>query len=229
MRAAGLSIAADARAMLLSLLGGDRLASRNEIRKLALYAQGQGRRRARRRDGGGGGRFRARARRRAQLRIRRADRRHRSRVRQGARWRLLALPRSFRPRIRHVANLHKMKLAADAGGSIEAAMKRGAPPVHFTREKLVGEALRAWTPARLLRAIAAARRRIARRPPQRTAGRSDCATDVVIDRGQCAAQKIVIPNAAGHRPRKAGRSPVELQIQLIAMRHPAIARRRIPT
>ena len=37
--------------------------------------------------------------------------------------------------IRQVANLHKMKLAVDAGDSIEFAMKRGAPPVHFTREK----------------------------------------------------------------------------------------------
>ena len=46
-----------------------------------------------------------------------------------------------------------MKFAVDAGGSIEFAMKRGAPPVHFTREKLVGEALRGWTPARLLRAM----------------------------------------------------------------------------
>ena len=41
MREANLTIAPDARAALLSLLGGDRLASRNEIRKLALYARGQ--------------------------------------------------------------------------------------------------------------------------------------------------------------------------------------------
>src|SRR5215471_3292583 len=41
MRAAGLTIAADARAALLDLIGADRLASRNEIRKLALYAQGK--------------------------------------------------------------------------------------------------------------------------------------------------------------------------------------------
>jgi DNA polymerase-3 subunit delta len=32
-------------------------------------------------------------------------------------------------------------------------MKRGAPPVHFTREKPVAEALRAWTAPRLLRAM----------------------------------------------------------------------------
>src|SRR5580704_35269 len=42
MRAAGLELAPDARALLIPLLGGDRAASRNEIRKLALYARGQG-------------------------------------------------------------------------------------------------------------------------------------------------------------------------------------------
>jgi DNA polymerase III subunit delta len=41
MRAVGLSLSPDARALLLPLLGGDRAASRNEIRKLALYARGK--------------------------------------------------------------------------------------------------------------------------------------------------------------------------------------------
>ena len=41
MHAANLAITQDARITLLSLLGGDRLASRNEIRKLATYSQGQ--------------------------------------------------------------------------------------------------------------------------------------------------------------------------------------------
>ena len=41
MRAAGLSITPDARAALLPLLGGDRRASRNEVRKLTLYAHGK--------------------------------------------------------------------------------------------------------------------------------------------------------------------------------------------
>ena len=36
-----LTITPDARALLLSLLGGDRMASRNEMQKLALYAHGQ--------------------------------------------------------------------------------------------------------------------------------------------------------------------------------------------
>ena len=42
LRAANLKIAADARAALMGLLGGDRQASRNELRKLALFAHGEG-------------------------------------------------------------------------------------------------------------------------------------------------------------------------------------------
>lgn len=41
VRAAGLSIARDARAALLASLGGDRLATRSELSKLTLYAQGR--------------------------------------------------------------------------------------------------------------------------------------------------------------------------------------------
>src|SRR5260370_20892607 len=41
MRAAGLSLAPDARAMLIPLLGGDRAASRSEIQKLTVYARGR--------------------------------------------------------------------------------------------------------------------------------------------------------------------------------------------
>ena len=41
LRASNLTIAPDARVALTSLLGGDRQASRNEIRKVALYAHGQ--------------------------------------------------------------------------------------------------------------------------------------------------------------------------------------------
>jgi DNA polymerase-3 subunit delta len=55
--------------------------------------------------------------------------------------------------IRQVSNLHKMKLAIDDGDSVEWAMKRGAPPVHFTREKRVGDALRVWSPQRLVRTM----------------------------------------------------------------------------
>ena len=42
LRVSNLRIAPDARAVLMGLLGGDRQASRNELRKLALYAHGAG-------------------------------------------------------------------------------------------------------------------------------------------------------------------------------------------
>lgn len=42
LRAANLRIAPDARAALMTLLGGDRQASRNELRKLTLFALGEG-------------------------------------------------------------------------------------------------------------------------------------------------------------------------------------------
>src|SRR5579872_6589551 len=42
LRLSSLRIASDARAVLMALLGGDRQASRNELRKLALYAHGKG-------------------------------------------------------------------------------------------------------------------------------------------------------------------------------------------
>src|ERR1700730_8323153 len=41
LRVSDLRIAPDARASLMALLGGDRQASRNELKKLALYAHGQ--------------------------------------------------------------------------------------------------------------------------------------------------------------------------------------------
>jgi DNA polymerase-3 subunit delta len=42
LKISSLRIASDARAVLMGLLGGDRVASRNELRKLALYAHGKG-------------------------------------------------------------------------------------------------------------------------------------------------------------------------------------------
>src|SRR5450755_4336805 len=42
LRVSNLRIAPDARATLMALLGGDRQASRNELKKLALYAHGEG-------------------------------------------------------------------------------------------------------------------------------------------------------------------------------------------
>jgi DNA polymerase-3 subunit delta len=152
MRTAGLAIAPDARVMLLSLLGGDRLASRNEIRKLALYAQGRERvevadvmavvadASALALDGVVDAAFAGRT---AETET------EFGKARAGG-----SSPGAIiSAAIRQVANLHKMRLAVDAGDSPEFVMKRAAPPVHFTREKPVGEALRAWSAPRLVSAM----------------------------------------------------------------------------
>ena len=152
LRASNLSIAADARAALSALLGGDRLASRNEIRKLALYAKGQksieladvmavvADASALALDGVIDAAFAGKT---AEVET------EFGKARDGG-----SSPAAIiSAAIRQVANLHKMKLAVEGGDSIEFAMKRGAPPVHFTREKLVGMALRGSSPARLLRTM----------------------------------------------------------------------------
>jgi len=153
MRAAKLTLAPDARAALAALLGGDRLASRSELRKLAVYAMGRERveladvlavvadASEQALDGVIDAAFAGDT--------REVDSEF-GKARAGG-----SSPAAIvSAAIRQVASLHKMKLAVEAGDSIEWAMKRGAPPVHFTREKAVGAALRAWTPARLLRAMA---------------------------------------------------------------------------
>jgi len=153
LRAASLAIAPDARAMLVTLLGGDRLASRNEIRKLILYAQGNERIELAdvmavvsdasdmALDGVLDAAFAGRT----------GDTETEfAKARAGGSSPAAILSAA----IRHVANLHKMRLAIDGGDSAEFAMKRAAPPVHFTREKQVAEALRAWSAPRLLRAMA---------------------------------------------------------------------------
>jgi DNA polymerase-3 subunit delta len=152
MRAEAMTIAPDARAALLALLGGDRLGSRNEIRKLALYCKDQktieiidvmavvADASALALDGVIDAAFAGKT---AEVET------EFGKARAGG-----SSPAAIvSAAIRQVANLHKMKLAVEGGETIEFAMKRGAPPVHFTREKPVGEALRTWAPARLLRAM----------------------------------------------------------------------------
>jgi DNA polymerase-3 subunit delta len=152
MRAAGLSIAADARAALLDLIGGDRLASRNEIRKLTLYAKGQksvelpdvmavvGDASQIALDGLIDAVFAGKT--------TEADVEFAKARASGS-----SPPTIVSMAIRQVANLHKMRLAIAGGDSIEFAMKRSAPPVHFSREHHVSGALRVWTPQRLIRAM----------------------------------------------------------------------------
>ena len=133
MRDAKLTIAPDARAALVSLIGGDRQASRSEIRKLALYAHGK--ERVTLDD---------------VLRSWPTLRRWRS-----MRW-WTPPSRAAPPEteaqfskamsagtssgtimswaLRYVTQLHKARVALDAGDDSYAAMRSFVPPIHFRRE-----------------------------------------------------------------------------------------------
>jgi DNA polymerase-3 subunit delta len=152
MREAGLTIAPDARAKLSDSLGGDRLASRGELRKLTLYARGKERIELAdvlavvsdasdlALDGVIDASFAGDT---------RGVESEFGKARAGG-----ASPAAIvSAAIRQVANLHKMRLALDAGDAPDFVMQRAAPPVHFTRKEAVGAALRAWDAPRLLRAM----------------------------------------------------------------------------
>jgi DNA polymerase III subunit delta len=153
MREAQLILSDEARSALTALLGGDRLGSRSEIRKLALYCKGQrsigladvmavvADASALALDGVIDATFAGNT---VEVEI------EFGKARAGG-----SSPAAIiSAAIRQVASLHKMKLAIESGETIELAMKRFVPPVHFTREKNVGSALRGWSSVRLLRAMA---------------------------------------------------------------------------
>src|SRR5258708_18993073 len=152
MRQAKLTIAPDARAALVSLIGGDRQASRGEIRKLALYAHGKER---------------------VVLDDVLAVVADASAMALGAvidaafAGKTAELETQFSKALgagtapgtimsgtlRFVAQLHKARLALDAGDSTDDALRAFIPPVHFSRRSAVEGALRTWTAPRLARAM----------------------------------------------------------------------------
>ena len=153
MRTASLTIAPDARALLLSLIGGDRRASRNEIRKLALYAQGKERveiddilavtadasalELAGLIDAAFGGR--------APEVETQFDKARAGGTYPGA---------IVTAALRHAIQLHKARLSLDEGGASERALYMFVPPVHFRRKPMVEAALAAWSAPRLERVMA---------------------------------------------------------------------------
>ncbi|MEX0842681.1 MAG: DNA polymerase III subunit delta [Xanthobacteraceae bacterium] len=153
MRAAGLSITADARAALVTLLGGDRLASRNEIRKLALYALGKtqvtiedvaavvAEASALTLDAVADAMFAGRATE-AQAQFAKASA---AGTAPGA---------IVSAALRQVMQLHKLRLVVEEGTAAGRAVEAVQPPIHFRRKPLVESAVRAWTAQRLVRAMA---------------------------------------------------------------------------
>jgi len=172
MHANGLSISPDARAALVPLLGGDRLASRHELRKLAIYAGGKT---ATNKPStyktstdeilGDKPRVQladviaivsdasaleldelidaAFAGRTGELEAQFAK----------ARTAATAPSTILSAAVRHVAQLHKARLAVEEGTPLGAAVEGFAPYVHFSRKDAIAAALGIWTAARLARAM----------------------------------------------------------------------------
>jgi DNA polymerase-3 subunit delta len=148
MREAKLSIAPDARAALASLIGGDRQASRSEIRKLALYAHGK--------DRVGLDDVLAVVADASALALDAVvDAAFAGRPSETETQLSKALSAGTSPgsiltwALRYVTQLHKARLALDAGEDNFAAMRSFIPPVHFRRDTQVKAALNAWTAPRL--------------------------------------------------------------------------------
>jgi DNA polymerase-3 subunit delta len=149
MRSANLRIAQDARASLMALLGGDRQASRNELRKLTLYAHGEGEVTLDHVmtvvadasemkldpivDGAFGGKP-------GQVESEFGK----------------AMVAGTYPGViisaaqRHAAWLHKSALTVASGTAVSAVLEGGFPRLHFSRKPAAETALRNLSPARLL-------------------------------------------------------------------------------
>lgn len=148
MRAFELRIAPDARAALVDLLGADRATSRNELRKLALYARGEDEvtlahvmavvtdASALALDAIVDGAFAGRP---ADV-----DTAFARAMAAGTYPGMIVLSAQ-----RQAALLHKARLAVDDGQSITSAVESGFPRLHFSRKPLVEAALQASSTARL--------------------------------------------------------------------------------
>jgi DNA polymerase-3 subunit delta len=152
MHKAGISISPQARAALLPLLGGDRLASRNEIEKLALFARGKDRvevddvievvadASAAALDALLDAAFAGAT---SELEIQLAK----------ARTAGTSASTIMAAALRQVSQLHRARLAIEQGISVSNAASAMQPFLHFSRRAPVEKALSSWTSARLERAM----------------------------------------------------------------------------
>jgi DNA polymerase III subunit delta len=152
MRENGLSISPDARAALVPLLGGDRLASRHELGKLALFARGKARvelddviavvsdASTLALDDLIDAAFAGRT----------GELEHQLGKAHTAGTSASTIVSTA---LRHVAQLHKARLAVEDGAPVGAAAEAVAPFVRFDRKAAIEAALRTWTAARLARAM----------------------------------------------------------------------------
>jgi DNA polymerase-3 subunit delta len=150
MRAASLTISPEARTALLPLIGGDRLASRSEVQKLALFAHGKGKvelddvlaviadASALALDSLVDAVFAGRI---AEVEFQFGK----AQVAGTSPGAIISAAQ------RQVAVLHKARLAVDDGRSVDDVMQ--ATYVHFSRKTAVEAALRIWSSPRLERAM----------------------------------------------------------------------------
>jgi DNA polymerase-3 subunit delta len=153
MRAAGLTIAPEARAALVSLLGGDRRASLSEVRKLALYAHGRPRvelddvlavvadASALALDGVVDAAFAGNP-----AEVEKEFARARSSG--------IAPGRIVTAALVQLSQLHRARLAVESGTSLTEAVERITPKAQFRRMPAVEAALKRWTAARLEQTMA---------------------------------------------------------------------------
>ena len=152
MRAAKLPIAPEARSALVALIGGDRRASRNELRKLTLYAHGRG-------EVTLDDVFAVVADASALALDTLIDAIFAGRVGEVESQLTKALSSGtgigsiMYAAQRQITQLHKARLEIEAGGNVEGALSGFIPPVHFRRRPFVEAALKAWTAERLERAM----------------------------------------------------------------------------
>jgi len=152
LRQAGLAIAPDARAALMPFLGGDRQATRGELRKLALYAHGRDRitvddvmavvadASAVALDNVIDAAFAGKP---AEVEA------HFARARgEGT-----APGTIVSAALRHLSSLHRLRIAIEDGQSVSGAVEGARPPIHFRRKPAIDLALRAWTAAKLADAM----------------------------------------------------------------------------
>src|SRR5207237_884177 len=151
VRAGARNFAPAARAALVPLLGGDRLASRSELRKLALYARGKNRielddvlavvadASALALDAAIDTAFAGRT---GDLEF------HLAKAQTAG----TSASTIISAALRQAALLHKARLAIESGQPVQAAV--ASPYLHSRRKPLIEAALNAWTSTRLARALA---------------------------------------------------------------------------
>ncbi len=182
----GLTIAADARDLLLARIGADRALSRGEIEKLALFAAGKKQIEA--------GDVEAIVGDASELAIDRIL----SAAASGDAARAVAeLARAVAagesPQViiaaaqRYLQRLHRIRSDLDAGRSFDDAIRQLRPPVHFKQKDAIGLQCRAWTTGRLAAAMS-------RAAQAAKAARLSGPLEVPI------AERLLLGMAAGARP-----------------------------